>query len=325
MLTRLFRLALGATITLFVTQSVAQEFPTRPIRIVSPYAPGGGNDRVTRLLAEKLTKSLGQQIFVENRPGANTMLGNEYVAKSTPDGHTLVLNGNGFVINPSFYRNIPYDTNTDLIPVSFVAFSQLVLVASAAIEPNTVAELLAFIRANPNKLNFGTSGYGGPDHLACLIFNQLAKVQLQTVPYKGGGPAVADLLGNHVQLMMVALPIVQAHINSGKLKLLGAATKTRASAFPSVPTLDEAGLKGYEAFLWYGLMAPKHTPVSTVNKLAQHINDALKDPQTLEWFKQEGLTAPDAEYNTPKKFETFIHAELEKTAKLASEMKIQRE
>jgi len=303
----------------------AQEFPTRTLRIVSPYSTGGGNDRIARMLAEKLAKVMGQHVLVDNRPGANTMIGNDYVAKSAPDGYTLILNGNGFVINPSFYRTMTFDTAKDLVPVSFVGFSQLGLVVSPTIEPKNVKTLLAYIHAYPGRLNFGTSGYGGPDHFASVIFNQLAGVKVEAVPYKGAGPALADLLGSHVQMMMAPLPIVHAHIKSGKLKLLGVATKTRSTAYPDVPTLDEAGIPGYEAFLWYGLMAAGGTPEPIINKLAGYLHSILNEPETLEWFRSEGLSPATSDYDTPEKFALFVKTALTQTAATAKAMNIQPE
>ena len=303
----------------------AQEFPTRALRIVSPYSTGGGNDRIARMLAEKLAKVVGQHVLVDNRPGANTMIGNDYVAKSAPDGYTLILNGNGFVINPSFYRTMTFDTVKDIMPVSFVGFSQLGLVVSPTIEPKNVKALLEYIHVYPGRLNFGTSGYGGPDHFASVIFNQLANVKVEAVPYKGSGPALADLLGSHVQMMMAPLPIVHAHIKSGKLKLFGVATKTRSAAYPDVPSLDEAGIPGYEAFLWYGLMTTGGTPQAVIKKLAASIQSVLNEPDTLEWFRSEGLSPATSDYDTPEKFSRFVRTALEQTAAIAKAMNIQPE
>jgi len=306
--------------------SAAQDYPTKQIRIISPYGPGGGNDTIARLLASKLGEVFGQRVIVENKPGGNTIIGNDMLAKSPPDGHTLILNGNGFVTNPSFYARIPFDTEKDFAPVAFIGFTDLVLVAHPAVEAASVPELIALAKSRPGRLNFGNTGHGGPEHLAGVMFGQLANVDIGSIPYKGAAAAITDLIGGQVQLMITALAAVQPHIQSGQLKLIAVANHTRSPRYPAVPTITESGLKDFQTSLWYGVMAPAGTPEPIVHRLNQAFNDILRQPDVKEVFAARGLTAGDeARYGTPALFGAFIRAELQSVARIARAANIRPE
>jgi tripartite-type tricarboxylate transporter receptor subunit TctC len=296
----------------------AQEFPTKQIRLISPYGPGGGNDTIARLLATRLGAAFNQRVIVENKPGGNTIIGNELVAKSPPDGHTIILNGNGFVTNPSFYAKIPFDTVKDFAPVAFIASTQLVLVATASLPASNVREVIALAKAKPGTINFGNSGQGGPEHLAGVMFGQMAGADVGSIPYKGAAAAITDLIGGQVQLMITALAAVQPHIQSGQLKLIAMANNARSPRFPNVPTVAESGLPGFDTSLWYGVMAPAGTPEPVVRRLNAEINKILRDKEVQEVFAARGLTpGNEAVVGTPELFATFIKSEIATTARIA--------
>lgn len=296
----------------------AQQFPSRQIRIISPYGPGGGNDTIARLLATRLGAVFQQRVIVENKPGGNTIIGNEVLAKSPPDGHTLILNGNGFVTNPSFYARIPFDPVKDFAPVAFIAFTQLVLVANPSVPAHNVRELIALAKTRPGTLNFGNTGQGGPEHLAGVMFGQMAGVDIGSIPYKGAAPAITDLIGGQVQLMITALAAVQPHIETGQLKLIAMANNARSSKFPNVPTIAESGLPGFDTSLWYGMMAPAATPAPVVQRLNQEINRILREKEIRDTFAARGL-APvnEAALGTPELFGAFIKSEIANVARVA--------
>ena len=257
-------------------------------------------------------------MIVDNKPGGNTIIGNDILAKSPPDGYTLILNGNGFVTNPSFYVKIPFDTVKDFAPVAFVASTQLVLVANPAVPANNVRELIALAKAKPGTLNFGNSGQGGPEHLAGVMFGQMAGVEIGSVPYKGAAAALADLIGGHVQLMVTALAAVQPHIQTGQVKLIAMANNARSPRYPNVPTIAEAGLPGFDTSLWYGMMAPAGTPEPIVRRLNQEINRILRDKEVQEIFASRGLSPGDeAVVGTPELFGAFIRSEIANVARVA--------
>lgn len=304
----------------------AQEYPSKQIRILSPYGAGGGNDTIARLLATKLGTAFDQRVLVENRPGGNTLIANDMVAKGPADGYTLILNGNGFVTNPSFYSKIPFDTQRDITPVAFIAFTQLVLVATPSLPVNNVKELIALAKAKPGTLDFGNTGNGGPEHLASVMFCQLAGVDIGSVPYKGAAPAITDMIGGQVQLMITALAAVQPYFKTGQLKLIAIANATRAPQYPDVPTIAESGLPKFETSLWYGLMARAGTPEPIVLKLNQAINKALRDKDVLDIFAARGLLKGDeAVYGTPALFRKFIGSELANMARMARAANIKPE
>jgi tripartite-type tricarboxylate transporter receptor subunit TctC len=304
--------------TLMAPAAFAQDYPSKQIRLISPYGPGGGNDTIARLLATKLGAAFNQRVIVDNKPGGNTIIGNDLVAKAPPDGHTLILNGNGFVTNPSFYAKIPFDTVKDFAPVAYVASTQLVLVANAGLPANNVRELIALAKAKPGTLNFGNTGQGGPEHLAGVMFAQMSGTDIGSVPYKGAAPAITDMIGGQVQLMITALAAVQPHIQSGQIKLIAMANNARSPRFPNVPTIAESGLPGFDTSLWYGMMAPAGTPEPIVKRLNVEINKILQDKEVQETFASRGLTLGNpAQIGTPELFGAFIKSEIASVARIA--------
>jgi Uncharacterized protein conserved in bacteria len=298
--------------------TAAQDYPDRPIHLISPYGPGGGNDTIARLLAGKLGEAFGQRIIVENKPGGNTIIGNDIVAKSAPDGYTLILNGNGFVTNPSFYSKLPFDPVADFAPVAFIAFTDLVLVANPSVPASSVQELIDLAKARPGSLNFGNTGHGGPEHLASVTFGQLAGVDVGSIPYKGAAAAITDLVGGQIQLMITALAAVQPYIQNGRLKLIAIANDKRSPRYPDVPTIAESGLKDFRTSLWYGMMAPAGTPQPIVRKLNAEINKVLRQKDVMDVFDQRGLSlGNESQYGTPEGFAAFIQQELDNMARLA--------
>jgi tripartite-type tricarboxylate transporter receptor subunit TctC len=293
----------------------AQEgpYPNRQIKLVSPYTPGGGNDTLARILANKLTLATGQPVIVLNKPGAGTMLGNDFVAKADPDGYTLIVNGNGFVINPNFYKQMPYDTAKDLASVSFLGMSTEVLACHPDLPVHNVRELIALAKSKPGKLNFGTSGSGGPGHFAGVQFNQMAGVDINFIPFKGTAPAVAALLGGHVDLMFTPLSTVP----QGKARMLAVATKERSPQYPDLPTVAESGVPGYEAFLWFGLMTTGGTPKAVVEKINAEIRKILQDPEVVKALSQIDVAVNNRDYTTPDTFDAFVKADMKKSASIA--------
>jgi tripartite-type tricarboxylate transporter receptor subunit TctC len=228
---------------------------------------GGGNDTIARLLATKLSVVFNQRVIVENKPGANTIIGNDMVAKAPPDGHTLIVNGTGFITNPSFYAKMPFDSLKDFTPVAFIAFTELALVVNTALPAQSVKEIIALAKAKPATLNFGNTGLGGSEHLAGVLFGQLGGVDIGSIPYKGAAAAITDLLGGQVQLMITALAAVKPHIQSGQLRLVAMADTGRSPQYPNVPTVVESGLAGFQTAMWYGVMAPAGMPEGVLKKL----------------------------------------------------------
>ena len=307
----------GALIALVAAVTWAQPFPTRPIRIVVPFPAGGTTDVLARAAAQKLSESLGQPAVVDNRPGAGGNIGAELVAKAPPDGYTLLMGTVGtHAINPSLYPRMPYDHVRDFAPVILVAGVPNVLVINPALPVNSVAELLAYAKANPGKLNFASSGNGTSIHLSGELFKTMTGVQMAHVPYKGSAPALQDLMGGSVQLMFDNLPSSLALIKAGKLKALAVTSLARAAALPDVPTLAESGLPGFEASSWFGLLAPAGTPQPVIAKLNSEIAKWLASPEAKEKLLAQGAIAAGG---TPEDFARHIAAETAKWQKVVKE------
>src|SRR3989475_1552650 len=260
-------LAAGLAFSLWACSALAQDYPSRPVRIVIPLSPGGTTDVPGRIIAQKLSESLGQQFFVENRAGAGGTIGTDYVAKSKPDGYTLLLTASPFVIAPHVYKNMPYDTLADFAPVIRIASGPYVLVVHPSLGVNSVKELIAVAKKEPGKIDFASSGNGGAQHLVTELFMHTAGIKPNHVPYKGSGPAQQDLMSGIVKVSFVGTPIAIPHMKSGRLKALAVSTAKRSPEMPDVPTIAEAGVPGYEAIVWIGLLAPAGTPPDIVAKL----------------------------------------------------------
>jgi tripartite-type tricarboxylate transporter receptor subunit TctC len=284
---------------------------------VVPFPPGGATDILARDVAQKLTEAWGQSVVVDNRPGAGGNIGSELVAKAPPDGYTLLMGTVGtHAINASLYAKMPYDHIRDFAPVILVAGVPNVLVVNPALPVNTVAELIAYAKANPGKLNFASSGNGTSIHLSGELFKVMAGVQMTHVPYKGSAPAVADLISGQVQLMFDNLPPSLPQIKAGKLRALAVTSSTRAPALPDVPTMAEAGLPGFEASSWFGVLAPAGTPPAIVAKLNAEIARWLATPEAKERLSKQGA---DAAGGSPEDFVKHIAAETTKWAKVVKD------
>lgn len=313
-MTRLFAAAFLLA-ALMAGGAYAQQYPTRPVRFISPYPPGGGNDTLSRILADKLGELLGQRIIVENRPGANTIVGTELVAKSQPDGYTLILLPNSFATNPSFYPKLPYDTARDFAPVGQIAQSPQMLVAHPSVPARTLKELLAFAKAKPGQLSYGTSGNGSTGHLATVLLSMMTGVELVHVPYKGTAPAVNDLLGGHIPLMTSSMLATLPHVRAGRLRIIALTTARRSKAIPEVPTIAESGVPGYEATLWYGMLAPARTPDAIIKRVNSELATVLKHPEVVEKLSTQAV---EPHHTSPDQFAALIRTELAKWSKVIS-------
>ena len=291
--------------------SAAASYPTRPIRLVVPSSPGGGTDIVGRVLAQRLGELLGQPLVVDNRPGAGTVIGTELAAKSTPDGYTLLMGLSTLAIDPSIHAKLPYDALRDFAPVSLVASVPNVLTVHPSVSAASVAELIALARAQPGRFSYGSAGLGTNPHLAAELFAAMTGIAWVHVPYKGSGPALIALLAGQVDLMFATLPSALQHIKAGKLRALGVSTATRAAALPEVPTIAEAGVPGYEALQWYGVLAPAGTPRPIVDRLSRDIARSLQAPDAQERLAVEGATPIGS---TPDEFAEHLRRETEKWA-----------
>jgi tripartite-type tricarboxylate transporter receptor subunit TctC len=289
-------------------------YPSKPIRLVVPFPAGGTTDILARAAAQRLTEAFGQQVIVDNRPGAGGNIGSELVAKAPNDGYTLLMGTVGtHAINASLYAKMPYDHVKDFVPVVLVAGVPNVLVVHPSVPANTVQELIAYGKANPGKLNFASSGSGTSIHLAGELFKVSTGLQMQHVPYKGSAPALTDLMGGQVQLMFDNLPSALPHIKAGKLRALAVTSAARAPALPDVPTVAESGLPGFEATSWFGILAPAGTPPEVVAKLNGELARWIATPEAKEKMLAQGANAAGG---TPEDFANHIAAETAKWAKV---------
>ena len=313
----LFLLGVSAFALAAIAGAQAPAYPTKPIRLVVPFPAGGATDILAREVAKHLTDAWGQSVVVDNRPGAGGNIGSELVAKAAPDGYTLEMGTVGtHAINASLYSKMPYDHVRDFVPVILVAGVPNVLEVNPALPVNSVQELIAYAKANPGKLNFASSGSGTSIHLSGELFKVMAGVQMTHVPYKGSAPALQDLLGGQVQLMFDNLPPSLPQIKAGKLRALAVTSAGRAPALPDTPTVAEAGLPGFEASSWFGVLAPAGTPPEIVNKLNAEIAKWLASPGAKEKLANVGANIAGG---TPEDFARHIQAETAKWAKVVKE------
>jgi len=318
-MTRTILRALGALAVAFAANVHAQApYPNHPVRIVVPFPAGGTTDILARATAQKLTETLGQPFVVENRPGAAGNIGAEIVAKSPPDGYTMLMGTVGtHAINASLYEKMPYDHVKDFVPVVLVAGVPNVLVVHPSVPAKSVQELIAYAKANPGKLNFASSGSGTSIHLSGELFKTMTGVSMQHVPYKGSAPALADLTGGQVQLMFDNLPSALPLIKAGKLRALAVTSLARASALPDVPTVAESGLPGFEASSWFGLLAPAGTPKDVITKVNAEVAKWLATPEAKEKLAAHGAIV--ASGLTPDDFTRHIASETAKWQKVVKE------
>ena len=291
----------------------AQSFPAKPIRIIVPLAAGGPGDVLARTVGQKLAESVGQQVVVDNRPGANSNIGNEAVAKAPPDGYTLLATASTLTINPSLYANLPYDAVKSFAPVTLIASTPLVLVVHPSLPAKSVQDLAALAKAKPGQIYYGSAGSGSVLHLAGEMFNTMAHVKLVHVPYKGVTNAISDLLGGQISLMFPGAPIALPQARAGKLRALATTGEKRTPAAPELPTVAETGLPGYEVSVWYGILAPAGTPPAIVNRLHAELVKAVQLPDIAERFAALGA---EPLHNTPEQFTAFLKSDLLKWSKV---------
>lgn len=285
---RLFALA-ALLLPVVSAGSSSAAYPDRPIRIVVPFAPGGGTDVVARTLAQEMARDLGTSIVVENKPGAGTILGTQAVATSEPDGYTLLMGTFANAVNPSLKAKLPYDPHTDFAPVALIARSFNIVVVNPKSPYHSIADLIAAAKAEPEKLSYGTYGTGTSAHLAGELFKNLAKVNLTTVPYKGAAPAITDLIGGQIQVMFTTVASAASLIQGGQLRALAVTSVQRSPAFPDLPTVAEAGVPGYSAESWYGLFAPAKTPADVIDRLNKSAAIAVQSEAFRKLGVNEGL------------------------------------
>jgi len=288
-----------------------QSYPVRAIRMVVPSSPGGGTDITARIIAPKLSEYLGQQVVVENRAGAGTMIGGEIVAHAPPDGYTLLMGISTLAINPAMYKKVPYDALKDLAPISQVVSLPNILVSHPSLPVRTVKELIAFARTRPGQLNFASAGIGTSPHLSMELFLVMTKLKMVHVPYKGSGQGVVDLLAGHVSLMTPSILTALPYAKEGRLHALGVTSAKRADGAPDIPTIGEAGVPGYEATQWFGVLAPAGTPRDIVNRLHSQVVRALRAPEIRDRLSADGAEPVGS---TPEEFAAYIRSETKKWA-----------
>ena len=309
-------LSLAATLALLTPHAAAaaDAYPARPIRFVVAFPPGGGTDIIARSIAQKLSRRLAQQVVVDNRPGAGGNIGTDIVAKSAPDGYTMLMGSAGpLAINASLFASMPFDPVRDLAPVTLAASTPNVLVVHPSLRAATVKELIALARTRPGEINFASSGHGTPAHLAGELFNSMAGVKMVHVPYKGAAPALADLLGGQVQLMFSTMPPALPHVKDGKLRALAVTSLKRSRATPDLPTVDEAALPGFEANTWHGVVLPAGTPAIIITRLNREIVAILHLHEIVERLASQGAEPVGS---TPEEFAAYIKSETVKWAKV---------
>lgn len=314
-----------ASLAVVVAGPVAGQgaFPSKPIKLIVPYPPGGGADIFARTLSQKLGENLGQQVVVDNKAGANGIIGTDMVAKSAPDGYTLVLGNIGpNAINQAIYPALPYDCVKDFAPVALTGYTAHILAVNTKVPVSSVAELIALAKAQPGKLTYASSGIGGSPHLAGELFKLMTGTNMVHVPYKGASPGNTDLIAGQVDLTFNTLPPLLQFAKTGKIKALAVTGAKRASALPDVPTIEESGVKGYDVTTWYGILAPAGTPPEIVARLNAEIVKTLKTPEVYQKLQGQGF---DVDTSTPEAFATLIRDEVDKWKKVAKEANVKAE
>jgi tripartite-type tricarboxylate transporter receptor subunit TctC len=293
--------------------ALAQAFPSQPVKIVVPFPAGGTTDILARQLAAELTQKWGTTVIVDNKSGASGTIFSEQLSRTAPDGHTLMLTATHHVINPGLYKNLKYDTRTAFTPIAQIAAVPNVLLVNPGLPVRTVQELVSYAKERPGKLNFGSTGTGGANHLSGELFKSMTGVEMVHVPYKGAAPALNDLLGGQIPVMFDSLTGVIQHIKAGKLRALGVTSLKRAPAAPEIPTLDESGIKGFEATAWFGLYAPGNMAPGLTRKLSSDVLEVLNSPRIKSQFGEQGATPGTM---SQPEFATFVNAEIDKWSKV---------
>jgi tripartite-type tricarboxylate transporter receptor subunit TctC len=312
--------ALGACAALlmggFALTAVAQDYPSRPIRIIVPFSAGGAVDGPMRIVAQELSKRLNQQVIVENRPGAGAMIGSEAVAKSNADGYTLLLASQTNAISASLYAKLNFNPIEDFAPISLIGREPGVLVVHPSLPVKTVQELIAYVKAQSNPLDYASSGNGSGQHLFAAMFASMAGIKMSHVPYRGSGQATTDLIGGQVKVSIPGMAGMMGHIKGGKLRPLAITGTSRSPQLPDVPTLDESGLKGYSAYVWMGLLAPKGTPPAIIEKLHREVVGVMGAPEVKNYFSGASI---EIVASTPAEFDTYFREEKDRWAKIIKE------
>ena len=306
-------LACAVAFSFAIDAALAQtaKYPARPVRLVVPFAAGGTNDILGRIVAEKLAEKFGQPFVADNRAGANTVVGSEIVARATADGHTLLIVSASIAVNPSLVRALPYDTLRDFAPIGMVAGGPYLMVIHPAVPAKTVGEFIAWVKSQQGKVNYASTGTGSPPHLAAELLKITAGIDMQHIPYKGGGAALPDLIAGRVSMFFGSIATLRPHVDSGRLRAVGMTTAQRSAAMPDVPTFIEAGLVGYEVNGWYGLLTTGKTPRAIVERLSATLRQILNDPETRAQFVKNGL---DPTPGSAEEFARLLSAEIVKWA-----------
>ncbi len=324
-ITRRMSLALGLGLLAAATGTAAsaQSFPDRSITMIVPFAAGGSTDVVARIIAQKMSEDLGQQVIVQNVAGAGGNLGADNVARAAPDGYTILMGTVAtHALNPLILKSTPYDAEKDFAPISLLVIVPNVLVVNPELPAKNVQELIALLKADPDKYSYASSGNGTPLHLSGELFKSMAGVDMQHIPYKGAGPALNDVIGNQVPIMFDNLPSSSSHIKAGTLRALAVTTAERASSFPDLPTIAESGISGYETYTWNALFAPANTPADVITRLNASANKALTDPAVAERMKEFSATIVGS---TPEELGAHVKAELAKWKPVVDGAHIQME
>lgn len=297
----------GALLTALAARAQAPNWPAKPIRLVVPFSAGGTTDIVARLIGQRLGPALGTQVVIDNKPGANGIMGSDIVAKAAPDGHTLVIVAPGHASNVTLYKKLPYDTLADFEPIVLLLTQPSMLVVHPSVKANSTADLLKLAKASPGSVTYASGGNGSSQHLAAAMFADMAGVSLTHVPYRGSAPAEADLLGGQVNMMFASMVSVLPQVKNGRLRALAVSSDKRSAAAPDLPTVAEAGVPGYAAVAWAGLLAPKGTPPQAIAQINSEVTRIMNEPEVKE--RLAGLGA-DFSPNSPKDFDRFIRAEI---------------
>ncbi len=318
MIQRVLAAAVLTTLSLASLQALAQSYPTKPIRIIVPFAPGGGSDFIARVVAPPLHKALGQQVLVDNRPGAGSTLGTEIALKSPPDGYTLLLISGSYTTAPSLYKNLKYDAVNDMAPVIQTENGPYVITVHPSLPVKNVKDLVALAKARPTQINYASTGNGGITHLASELFAMRTGIRITHIPYKGTGPGVVDTVAGNTQMMIAAVSAAMGHVNSGRLRGLAVSSPKRLSALPNMPTVMESGFK-YQVNNWHGIIAPKAVPAAVITKLNSEINKISKDPAFAKRIEKDGLEPAGG---TPEAFAALLKSEIAEWAEVVRQAKV---
>jgi tripartite-type tricarboxylate transporter receptor subunit TctC len=315
------RILAALLLSAFVLPAFAQQYPSRPVRIIVPFAPGGGSDFIARFMAQRLTVGLGQQVIVENKPGAGGMLGIEQGVKSPADGYTLTLIASSYTVNPSIYK-FTFDPVNDITPIIQLSQGPLLVVVRPSLPVKSTQDLIALAKAKPGQVNFASSGQGSVIHMATELFQSMAGVKMNHIPYKGTGPALTDTIGGQTDVFFSSTATAVPHVQSGKLRAIAVTTAKRIPALPDVPTVNESGVKGYDVVLWHGLIGPKGLPRAIVNRINAEAGKALKVKETADQLQSDGV-APAG--GTPEQFHAQIKKEIGIWRKVAADAGVKAE